>query len=315
MLSLTKRLLGRLSTARTDYEPRFLGERMPPAIIPTGADFPELCQLAVDPAVDPFNVLGKRFVQLKVDGIRALYIDGRIVTREGVPFDAALHCQPALRRLEQAFGEPMVFDGEYVEEEGFNATLSAFRKGEGTGVLWLFDAVPLSAWKQGVCDRPLYVRLGMLQQHIMAADSPFVGMLDHWELGGPEIEAKARELWAEGYEGVVSKDPTGRYVRGRSRDWVRIKQTLTVDGPIVDALAKDGKLKALIVRTSDGPVRVGTGWTVDAGRDIHDAWLKVEPDSPGALWAEISYQRSTGTTRSIRGARFHRLRYDKGSIK
>src|SRR3546814_4870697 len=80
---------------------------------------------------------------VKIDGIRCLHIDGRLVTLEGQPFNAARHCLADLQALERYYGEPMVFDGEYAEEGGFEETLSTYRKGEGYGTLWLFDAVPL----------------------------------------------------------------------------------------------------------------------------------------------------------------------------
>lgn len=310
MMSLAQRLLGRLSWQPGSTSEFTAPPPQPARMIDGGGLHKELAMLPVDShALDYAN---KWIVQLKVDGIRALYIDGSIVTREGGPLDCALHCQPALKRLEDAFGEPMMFDGEYVEDDGFSATLSAMRQGIGNGVLWLFDAVPMSQWR-GAENSPARQRLARLREKFMAADSPFVGMLDHWELSAGDAMAKARELCAEGYEGIVVKDPHAPYRRWRDDAWLRVKQAITYDGPIVDVLADGGKLKAIIVRGPEGigPIKVGAGWTAEQGREIHDAWT-FQPEGDPQLMAEISYMLSTGVKRSVRGARFVRLRWDKG---
>lgn len=313
MPSLLQRGLGSLSAAMRGRTSHPRGRPHEPRLIPGAAIAPELCMLPTDTSEADIASLRQVVVQLKVDGIRALWIGGRILTREGTPFDAALHCEPALARLEAAFGEPMMFDGEYVEEEGFDATVTAFKRREGNGVLWLFDAIPMHEWR-GEFRQPALnqvQRLERLRTHLLAADSPFVGMLDHWVLSGHQAIAKARELWAEGYEGIVIKAVGATYHRDRTNTWQRLKRVFTVDAPIVDVIAKDGKLKSIMVRTEHGPLRIGTGWTEADGKALHDAWT-FQPDGDAQLMAEISYQLSTGVKRSIRGARFHRLRWDKG---
>lgn len=272
----------------------------------------ELCMLPQDVAEDDLDNIhtGRpRVVQLKADGIRALYIDGRIVSREGGPLDCALHCQPGLRRLEEAMGCPLFVDGEYSEEGGFNATITAQKAGRGQGVFWAFDVVPLAAWQSGGWEMPTVERLNWLRDHIHQADSPFVGMLDFWLLDAAETRAKARELWAEGYEGIVTKDPEAGYTRTRSPAWRRLKQTLTFDCPILDAAFKDGVLKRVICRGPAyvGPITLGSGWSAAEAERIRTAF-KMGYDLPPA---EITFQLTTGEKRSVRGARFIRLREDK----
>src|SRR3546814_2766686 len=95
----------------------------------------------------------------KQNGVRALALQGRIVTREAVPLDCALHCADAIRHIEREYGEPMVIDAEYVEAGGLGATLSAMRRGEGAGMLFLFDAVPYREWQVNRFTTPLRARL------------------------------------------------------------------------------------------------------------------------------------------------------------
>lgn len=281
--------------------------RQAPALLPGAGRFPELCMLPVDVEIDYLDYLHptkgaqRRLVQLKADGIRALFLNGLVVSREGGPLDCALHCQPALRRLEEAFGEPMMFDGEYVEDDGFNATIAAHRRGEGAGVFWLFDAMPYAQWCAGGTNEPTLARLETLRRHVMAAESPFVGMLNFWEMDAYQTRAKALELFREGYEGIVTKDARAGYVRGRSRHWRRIKDRRVVDLPVIDVMTKDGKLNAIVLRGPDGgkPLQIGSGWSADGARLI-----MAEFEKGKTVLARVRYELTVGTTRSVRGALF-----------
>ena len=206
-------------------------------------------------------------------------------------------------------------------EEGFNATLAEHKRGKGDGVFWAFDALPLSHWQAGRSDLPIEERLAFLRKLVTHdSKSVFVGMLDHWTLNGADAHAKAREIWAAGGEGIVSKEAGSPYVRDRSRLWLRMKETHIADGQIVDVAARgDGTLKHMLVRVTTNSAKpgksivVGTGWTVEQGRAIvaaHNVALRDEQD---AVWVEISFQLSTGARRDIRGARFHRVRASKGA--
>lgn len=272
--------------------------------LPGAGRFPELCMLPVDVEPDDIAALhtnGRRVVQLKADGIRALYLAGQIAGRDGAPLDCALHCQPALARLEEAFGQRMMFDGEYVEQDGFNATIAAHRRGEGSGVFWLFDAVPYDNWCAGGSTVGTVDRLTDLRRRVMAAESPFVGMLDFWLMDQAQTRAKATELFREGYEGIVTKDADAGYVRARSKHWRRCKATMVDDFPVIDVMTRDGKLKAILLRgPGDGkPLRIGSGWTSDVGTRI------VDNHAAGRTSVvRIRYELSVGTTRSVRGAVF-----------
>lgn len=298
-----RKMLGLVTSGRHTSVTEW-AERHRTVVLPGAGRFPELCMLPVDADLDDLPELhgdGRRIVQLKADGLRALYLDGRIVSREGGALDCALHCQPALRRLEEAFGEPMMFDGEYVEEDGFNATIAAQRLGEGEGVFWLFDALPYAAWCAGGTQMPTLERLATLRRHVMAAASPFVGMLDFWEMDAYETRAKALELFREGYEGVVTKDAGAFYKRQRSSHWRRIKDRRVADLPVIDVMAKDGRLKAIVLRGPDAgkPLRIGSGWDADQARLIMSRFKMGQP-----ITARVRYELTVGTTRSVRGAVF-----------
>jgi hypothetical protein len=300
-----------LLTPKADAKPDAAPRRAAARVIAGGAAFPELCQLAVDwPVDEAIAFSGYRLNQLKADGIRAVYIDGRIVTREGMPLDCAMHCQPGLRRLEESYGHAMVFDGEYVALDGFNATLGELKAGKGEGVFWVFDALPHGAWILGGTEISVEERLGSLKRRIDrdAAQSLFVGMLDYRIQTADETRNWTREIWAAGYEGIVSKRLGSGYARRRTDDWRRLKEKHTHDGRVIDIAVKDGKLRKVTVAGAAGypPIVVSTGWTLDEAAEIMARDAKGVPQM-----VEVEFQLTTGLKRSVRGARFNRLRSDR----
>jgi ATP-dependent DNA ligase len=270
-----------------------------PRMIPGGSIAPELCMLPVD--MDPL-VPAIGIIQPKPNGIRALRISGTIVSREGVPMNCARKAKNGLDRMEKAFREPMVFDGEWLEPGDFNATLRAFGTGRGAGVFWLFDAIPLAEWMGDRCTQPIEVRLVELRRALAWAKSPHVGMLWHRSGDARDVTAAACEEWARRREGIVVKQPGSLYQRRRSDAWQRWKETVTIDVTVMDQLRKDGTLRKIMVRGPEGPLTIGSGWSAaDAIRLLEE---------PEAL-IEVEFNPMPGTGKP-RHARFVRFRDDKG---
>lgn len=210
---------------------------------------PSLCQLASDwrGTVDPHGT----WAEPKMDGVRALRRRGELVTREGVVLHGIAHIARRLDRLERAFGEPMMFDGEFVVDGDYPATLRHVGRGaraEDSGTLWLFDAVPLTAWEGDGDDRPLVQRKTAIVDawEAMLRDDERRALSWEWEAGShgrPEpadavavmpdewledaaaVRRRAAEIWAAGGEGLMLKDADAPYRRNRSAAWRKVKRT------------------------------------------------------------------------------------------
>jgi hypothetical protein len=288
----------------------------PPRLIVGGSAAPELCMIACDanlPAGREAEIIAEqsrtphRVVQLKADGINAMYLEGRMITgREGTPLECALHCQPGLRRIEDAMGTPTVFFGEYVANDGFNATVGEHKAGKGDGVFWLYDAIPHGAWVTG--DEylvPIEQRLNTLRRAFLGTDvGQFVGFLDFWLLTPAETAAKAAEMWAAGFEGLVSKQAGSGFARRRDDRWLKVKQRFTVKCPVVDTIERDGQLRTIIVR---GPEMAGRKTIkLTGGWDLHQAdTIKRGMAMTGdGVDVSVAFELTTGTTRSIRSPKF-----------
>jgi ATP-dependent DNA ligase len=263
---------------------------MTPRMIPGRTAAAELGQQPIDFARhDPQCAGDFDVADLKVDGIRGHYLDGMIVSREGTPLNCARHCLTALQRLEDSYGYKMFFDGEYLEPGGFTATNAAFKRGEGDGVFWLFDAVPFAEWVRNQGSQSVYRRRAHLLAHAKQAASPHVGVLRLLSAEGyAESRALAVRAWQAGLEGIVVKNRDGVYSRCRSPNWRRLKQLDTVDGTIVDVLqhpSADGTPAIVMVRTPGGPIKVTlagkSGWNRPLeGQVVEIAFNQTEDGKP-----------------------------------
>ncbi len=198
-----------------------------PRLIRGAGAAPELAQLAgvwrseLHPA--------DNIVEPKLDGIRALYLGGtgrHLVSREGSPLGCAAHCLDALLDLEAAYGKPMMFDAEFMAPGGLTETLRAFRRNRPVagGTLWLFDAVPLDRWEAAAHTAPLAARRATLLAMGARVQRAQVGMVTGYPLDADATMTLARHFWKRGFEGLVVKDATQGYQRGRNNGWLKLKQ-------------------------------------------------------------------------------------------
>lgn len=271
-----------------------------------------LCQLVGDwsgkvPA-------GGVIVEPKVDGIRALWLNGELVTREGAPILGTEHIAQRLRAIEHDACRPMFFDGEFQVAGAFGPTIAHFqaRGGRGNvGTLFLFDAIPMDCWHGREPSETLEARRGKLDRMAAAhvgdglAVLPWAFMTD-----AADVADKARELIAAGGEGVVVKHALSTYRRSRSANWQRIRKSLTLDLPIVGMSPHQGnmdRMGALILGHEGKRVRVSAGFS-DAER--REMWAARER-LVGTI-AEIEAMERTAAG-SLRSAVFCRLRPDKGA--
>lgn len=205
---------------------RFAASTSCPAPDPRFARGPsELCCLAVK--WDGTVPAGGLIVQEKVDGIRALYFDGQLWTREGSAIGGAGHIIAELREIERAFGRPMFLDGEFQVNAALKPTLAHFSSGgrDGdAGRLFLFDALPLDEWRADACTLPLSARLSALQGVMAQHAGQCVSVLPSCLCASPDaVLAFAADIWTREGEGAVAKVPGSIYRRRRYSDWAKIK--------------------------------------------------------------------------------------------
>lgn len=252
--------------------------------------------------------------EVKIDGIRCMFADNLLFTLQGQPMNCARHCVEGLMELEQRYGEPMFFDGEYVEEEGFEATNTAFKKGEGQGVLWIFDAMPLREWKANACTATYEQRKAALMLNVRGLRSRWVGALDRFPIANSaDLHTLFMRIQAHGHEGLVCKRRHSLYRRERNDDWRRMKPHDTTDMRLIDIEGTDkGGAKRLVLRDPSGPVILTTGFASVR----HVLWtnrdLFLGADDQSGVMVEVKHNGRTVKGKP-RHATFSKLREDQAA--
>lgn len=258
--------------------------------------FPHLFEVFNVQLAKPFNQAKLVFpcaVEPKFDGVRAIYLEGRYLSRYGQELQGPEIDCPA----------GWVLDGELVAGH-FQETLSAVRVG-GDLKYYVFDTIPQEEWYSRA------FKLSNLERNLAAPDEikGTQGVVRFWCDSLQHLEEVHARNLSLGFEGSMVKANVP-YELKRSYSWMKIKPTLDMDVQIIgleEGVGKfQGTLGALVCVTPEGKeFNMGVGFS-DKERD--EIW-DFATNNHG-LFLEITYQELTidGVPRF---ARFKRWRPDK----
>ena len=230
------------------------------------------CPLAHDSANHEKKMIGKKQIEIKLDGIRVLTIIRKnkveMFSRNGKQFHNFGHIISEIEKvLEQNPAEQdFVLDGEVMSANFQDLMKQVHRKdGKQTkdAVLHLFDICPLKDFKKGLWEKDQTARSLLVKDWVKnnSALLNHVQTLD-WEnvdLDTPEGQSRFIELNKSavegGYEGVMIKNPKAWYECKRTHSWLKAKPFIEVTLRVI-ALEEGtgrntGRLGALIVEGKD----------------------------------------------------------------
>ena len=288
------------------------------------------CQLAHDSANHESKVSGKKYIEVKLDGVRVIAIvrtDGRVdmFSRNGKELANFPHVVEQISNVvkQDPPAYDLVLDGEIMSSSFQDLMTQVHRKSDvkaNDAILNLFDVLPLSDFEAGFWNKRQEDRSAMVYHwHKKHKDAlPNVSVVGH-ELVDLDTEAgqtRYKEINAKaiagGYEGIMLKDPEAGYECKRSVSWLKLKPFIEVSLTVVtteEGTGKNvGKMGALVCEgVDDGKVirvNVGSGFT-DTQRD--DFWQCRVDGQIVEVRADAVTQNQDGTY-SLRFPRFKSFR-------
>ena len=215
------------------------------------------------------------FLTQKLNGVRGTYVDGEIISRQGIPFTNLDHIILELKRMETICGKSMVFDGELVrknidglpDNENFRigtGLINSDNADKSCIEFVLFDCLPLNEFRTGESKALFSERRGILGglfshyywKNVRLVPIQYVGdnekAIDHYLKLADEL----------GWEGLMLNKDCPYYCK-RHTGLIKIKSFKHSDLRIVDYEEGEGKyvgmLGSVIVEYKGGSVAIGSG--------------------------------------------------------
>jgi DNA ligase-1 len=290
------------------------------------------CQLAHDSANHESKVSGKKYIEVKLDGVRVITIvrtDGRVdmFSRNGKELVNFPHVAEQISNVvkQDPPAYDLVLDGEIMSSSFQDLMTQVHRKSDvkaNDAILNLFDVVPLADFEKGIWDKRQEDRSSMVYYwHKKHKDAlPNVSVVGHElvDLDTDEGQVRYKEINAKaivgGYEGIMLKDPEAGYECKRSVAWLKLKPFIEVSLEVVDVEEgtgkNNGRLGAIVCEgVDDGKsirVNVGSGFT-DSDRDSFWNSRNKLPGQIVEVRADAVTQNQDGTY-SLRFPRFKGFR-------
>ena len=288
------------------------------------------CMLAHDGANHQGKIKGSKILQRKLDGVRCLTVldyESRTVTqytRNGKVLENFSHITKALENYFDEFGRSYVIDGEIMSASFQDLMKQVHRKDNvdaNDAVLNVFDIIPLAEFKLGKSTMGQRRRIKFLENFAnIFKDTGSIELVPSCEvdLDTPEGQLKYRqynkEMIAQGYEGIMIKDPDSKYECKRSHSWLKEKPFIEVSLTVVaveEGTGRNvGRLGALVCKGEDDGrnivVNVGSGFSDDDRVEFFSSRREVVGQII-EVRADAVTQNQDGTY-SLRFPRFLRFR-------
>lgn len=251
--------------------------------------------------------------EIKWDGVRCIVEASpgtvKLTTRSGQDVT------DRFPELDGALG-PGVYDGELVAyrngSPSFPAIASRIHSSRpAAGGIVAFVAFDVLAGTSGkdLTGEPLDIRQGILEEMLRYSDDTVV-QRSRATSAGSDVWSLVAEM---GLEGLVAKNPASAYVHGRSREWVKIKQSLTFSAVVVGFEPMSNvpnTMGALLLArpNQDGLLvswgKVGTGFT-QAQRQSFFEFLTQHPMAHPVVDVDVLELTASGAPRhpTFRGVR------------
>ncbi len=251
--------------------------------------FPGLIPLTFDGSEKPDIMLLKNFdekkakyplmVAVKKDGVRARFVGGQLVSRQGHKINGCEHIEKELENF------PYELDGELcIPGMIFDKASGKIRSNDPCpeAVYYVFDMPTAYAKRE---------RYNFMLADITELD--YVKIITHFDAHNiSELLGIYEDAIEVGEEGIVIYDPDSLYEDKRSYDWTRLVPLKTSDCKVVGFFEGKGKhagsLGGIIVDYKGHKVRVGTGFKEKAKKEGDKKTISLNnPNLLGSNYSNI----------------------------
>ena len=257
------------------------------------------CQLAQDCELHKKKLIGSKFLEVKLDGVRAvtvIYPSGNIdiFSRNGKELNNFNHLKNEINKFIDlsSLKKALVLDGEIVSKNFQELMKQIHRKSSSQNEdasLFLFDILPLQDFQEGIYKSNLKERIISLKkfynenfkncEKIHLIDSQLVNL--DTASGKEEFRNFNEFSLINGYEGIMIKDPESFYECKRSTSWLKSKPFIEVSLEVKNyeegTGRNKGKLGAIMAEGEDNgkyfKLNIGSGFT-DKQRE--DYWMNKD---------------------------------------
>jgi DNA ligase-1 len=290
------------------------------------------CSLAHDSANHEKKMIGKKQIEVKLDGVRVLAVcrSGKVelFSRNGRQFHNFPHIVAEIESVLERKPSPYdcVLDGEVMSKD-FQDLMKQVHRKDGKAatdsVLHLFDFIPLEdflkgSWDKKQTDRSNYVKYWVLEnedllEHVTACEWEDVDLST--TEGNKRFVELNKTAVDGGYEGVMIKDVDAPYECKRTHAWLKAKPFIEITLTVVDVEEgtgrNEGRLGAVIVEGEDDGynyrLNCGSGFT-DAQRDEYWTERASLIGQLIEIRADARTQSQDSETYSLRFPRFKTFR-------
>ena len=245
------------------------------------------CQLAQDVENHKKKLIGKKILEIKLDGVRAisiLYPSGKvdIFSRNGKELHNFDHIKDILKESikDKNIKAPTVLDGEIISDNFQNLMKQIHRKvtiQNSDASLYLFDILPFEDFEKGFYKVSYSRRSEELIEwyNSFIVDKKKIQIIDKKSVDLDNVDGKElfkqfnKDTIVKGYEGIMIKDPDSFYECKRSTTWLKSKPFIEISLKVIDfeegTGRNTGRLGAIIAEGEDEgkffKINIGSGFT------------------------------------------------------
>ncbi len=273
------------------------------------------CPLAHDSANHEKKMIGKKQIEIKLDGVRVLTIIRQnkveMFSRNGKQFHNFGHIISEIENVlkEDPTPHDLVLDGEVMSANFQDLMKQVHRKdGKQTkdAVLHLFDLCPLENFQKGRWNTSQRAR-SLLVKEWVAKHSMLLRHIKTLEWEDVDLDTiKGQKRFVElnraavegGYEGVMIKDPDAMYECKRTHSWLKAKPFIEVTLKVVSVEEgtgrNKGRLGAVLVEGEDD----GHEYSLSCGSGFSDIQREEYWSKRNQLIGQLVEIRADAKTKS-----------------